>query len=77
MTFYTVGTYGHVFGNYATEELAQEACAYAQDSEELSGGFNIYGITKMEIETEALVVPKEYRKTYCKERPIREKKKNF
>lgn len=72
MTFYLVETYGRVFGSYATEELAQEACAYAQYSEEMSGGFNIYVITKMEIQTETPVVPNNYRKTYCKKRPIRE-----
>lgn len=71
MTAFIVETYGHVFGIYKTEELAQEACAYAQYSEEMSGGFNIYVITEKEIEETTSKVPKEYRKTYCKKRPIR------
>lgn len=73
MTAFVVKTYGHLFGIYKTEELAQEACAYAQYSEEMSGGFNIYVITEMEIEETAPRVPEKYRKAYCKERPIRKR----
>lgn len=72
MTVFVVGTYGRTFGTYKTEELAQEACAYAQYSEEMSGGFNIYVITEMEVKETAPRVPEEYRKMYCKKsRPIR------
>lgn len=71
MTAFVVETYGHTFGIYKTEELAQEARAYAQYSEEMSGGFNIYVITEMEIEETAPRVPEKYRKTYCKKRPVR------
>lgn len=71
MTVFAVRPYGHTFGIYKTEELAQEACAYAQYSEEMSGGFNIYGIVEMEVEETAPRVPENYRKAYCKERPIR------
>ena len=42
MTAFVVKTYGHLFGIYKTEELAQEACAYAQYSEEMSGGRKMY-----------------------------------
>ena len=71
MTAFVVKTYGHLFGIYKTEELAQEACAYAQYSEEMSGGFNIYGITKIEIKETTPRVPENYRKMYCKERPVK------
>lgn len=71
MTAFVVKTYGHLFGVYKTEELAQEACAYAQYSEEMSGGFNIYGITEIEIKETAPRVPENYRKMYCKERPVK------
>lgn len=74
MTVFVVKTYGHTFGIYKTEELAQEACAYAQYSEEMSGGFNLYVITGMEVEETTPRVPEEYRKTYCKKtRPIRKR----
>ena len=72
MTAFVVATYGHTYGVYKTEELAQEACAYAQYNEEMCGGFNIYGITEMKIEETAPRVPEKYRKVYCnKERPVR------
>ena len=72
MTVFVVATYGHTFGTYKTKELAQEACAYAQYSEEMSGGFRVYGITEMKVEETTPRVPENYRKAYCnKERPIR------
>ena len=59
MTVFVVKSYDHLFGIYETEELAQEACAYAQYSEEMSGGFNIYIITEMEIKETAPKVPED------------------
>lgn len=52
---------------YATEELAKEACAYANYCEEMCGGYGLYEVTEAEIETEVKNrVPEEYRKIYFK-----------
>ena len=70
MKAFVVKTYGRVFGIYKTENIAQEACAYAQYAEEMSGGFNSYIISETEIKEKAPIVPEEYRKMYCKKRPV-------
>lgn len=70
MKLFVVETYGRVYGIYKTEKLAQDACAYAQYSEEMSGGYNIYIIKKVEVKEEAPAVPDEYKKIFCKKRHV-------
>ena len=63
MKVWTVNN-GHV---YATEEIAKEACAYANYCDEMCGGYGGYTVKAVEIETEVKErVPEEYRKRYFK-----------
>ena len=64
MKVWTVAKYGGFKGVYATEELAKEACAYANYNDEMCGGRGGYYVEEIEVKTDTEKVPDEYRKTY-------------